>query len=113
MDCEDAKLLSQQVYGVSGKKPNFSALMNRCAQVKHLRSVYPASTYPAHTTLMTGCYPGKHGVFANFQLKTFNDGISHWATNSSWVYAEDIFAAAKPATNCQLRARGGVIKAAL
>ena len=78
-------------------KPNFKKIMEKRAEVEGVTTVYPASTYPAHTTLMTGCYPGKHGVFANFQLKTFNDGISHWATNSSWVYTEDLFAAAKRA----------------
>jgi len=78
-------------------KPNFKKIMEKRAEVDKVLTVYPASTYPAHTTLMTGCYPGKHGVFANFQLKTFNDGVYHWATNSSWVYAEDIFAAAKRA----------------
>lgn len=72
--------------------------MAKRAEVEGVYSAYPASTYPAHTTLMTGCYPGKHGVFANFQLKTFNDGISHWAANSSWVYAEDMFAAAQLAS---------------
>ena len=78
-------------------KPNFKKIMEKCAEVDKVLSVYPASTYPAHATLMTGAYPGKHGVFANFQLKTFNDGISHWATESNWVYAEDLFAAAKRA----------------
>ena len=86
---EDIAYLSQ--------KPNFKKIMEKRAEVEGVTTVYPASTYPAHTTLMTGCYPGKHGVFANFQLKTFNDGISHWATDSSWVNAEDIFAAAKRA----------------
>jgi len=86
---EDIAYLSQ--------KPNFKKIMEKRAEVEGVTTVYPASTYPAHTTLMTGCYPGKHGVFANFQLKTFNDGISHWATDSSWVYVEDIFAAAKRA----------------
>ena len=75
-------------------KPNFRKIMEKRAEVEGVTTVFPASTWPAHATLMTGCYPGKHGIFANFQLKTFNDGISHWVTNSSWVYAEDIFAAA-------------------
>ena len=58
-------------------KPNFKRIMEKRAEVDKVLTVYPASTYPAHTTLMTGCYPGKHGVFANFQLKTFNDGVDH------------------------------------
>lgn len=76
-------------------KPNFSALMNHCAQVKHLRSVYPASTYPAHTTLVTGCHPDKHGIYANLPLCPFNDGKTHWYLYHKDVWAEDIFVAAK------------------
>ncbi len=76
-------------------KPNFSTLMNRCAQVEHVRSIYPASTYPAHTTLMTGCHPDKHGIYANLPLCPFNDGKTHWYLYHKDVWAEDIFAAAK------------------
>lgn len=79
------------------KKPNFKRIMEKRAEVERVCSVYPASTYPAHTTLMTGCYPGKHGVYSNFQLQTAPDGIAHWPTDSSYVFAEDLFAAAKRA----------------
>ena len=44
------------------QKPNFQKIMGKRAEVERVCSVYPASTYPAHTTLMTGCYPGKHRV---------------------------------------------------
>lgn len=78
-------------------KPNFRKIMEKRAEVDKVLTVYPASTYPAHTTLMTGAYPGKHGVYSNFPLRTVPDGIAHWPTESSWVFAEDIFAAAKRA----------------
>ena len=78
-------------------KPNFRKIFGNRAEVLKVRSVYPASTYPAHTTLMTGCYPQKHGVYSNFALQTVADGISHWPTESSRIFAEDIFAAAKRA----------------
>ncbi len=80
-----------------GTKPNFRKIMEKRAEVDQVLTVYPACTYPAHTTLMTGCYPNKHGVYSNFPLRAFPDGIKHWPTEHTWIYAEDIFAAAKRA----------------
>jgi len=78
-------------------KPNFAKIMAKRAEVTGVRSVYPASTYPAHTTLQTGCYPGKHGVRMNFQLKTVEDNIPHWARFSDDIEVETVFDAAKRA----------------
>ena len=78
-------------------KPNFKKIMEKRAEVDKVLTVYPASTYPAHATIMTGCYPHKHGVYANFPVSTWQDGIAHWPTSCTNVYAEDIFAAAKRA----------------
>lgn len=78
-------------------KPNFSSLMANRAEVEHVRSVYPTSTYPAHTTIMTGVNPGKHGIFTNMPMKTVQDGIPHWYLYSDSVWAEDIFTVAKRA----------------
>lgn len=44
-------------------KPNFSRLFEKCAQVEKMCTVYPSITYPAHVSMMTGCRPGKHGIF--------------------------------------------------
>ena len=41
-------------------KPNFKKIMEKRAEVDKVLTVYPASTYPAHTTLMTGAHPGRH-----------------------------------------------------
>ena len=78
-------------------KPNFQKLFKKRAQVEKVRSVYPTSTYPAHSTLMTGCNPDKHGVYANFPICTWQDDIAHWPLYYTSVYAQDIFAAAKKA----------------
>lgn len=79
-------------------KPNFKKIMEKRAEVNGVCSVYPASTYPAHTSLMTGCYPKKHGVFSNFPLRPDRDGTNHWPLLHYSVFAEDdIFAAAKRA----------------
>ena len=79
------------------KKPNFKKIMAKRAEVNGVCSVYPASTYPAHTALMTGCYPIKNGIFSNFPLRPDRDGTNHWPLLHYSVFAEDIFAAAKRA----------------
>ena len=78
-------------------RPNFRRILEKRAEVKDVLSVYPATTYPAHTTLMTGCYPGSHGIYSNFPSCTVPDGIVRWPLGSNWVFTEDIFAAAKRA----------------
>lgn len=78
-------------------KPNFRRIMEKRAEVDKVCTVYPASTYPAHTSLMTGCYPKKHGVYANFPVSTWQDGISHWPLYHTSVFCQDIFAVAKAA----------------
>ena len=79
------------------QKPNFQKLLGKRAEVNGLISVYPGSTYPAHTTLMTGCNPGKHGVYSNFHLQTVSDQVPHWPLHCNNIFAEDLFAAAKRA----------------
>ena len=77
-------------------KPNFSRLFENCAQVKKMRSIYPSITYPAHISMITGCRPGKHGVYTNDELTDY-DSYVRWHLYSSMVQVEDIFAAAKRA----------------
>ena len=77
-------------------KPNFSRLFQNCAQVKKMQTIYPSITYPAHVSMMTGCRPGKHGVYTNDELTDF-DSFPRWHLFSSAVQVEDIFAAAKRA----------------
>ena len=78
-------------------KPNFSRLMAKRAEVERVCSVYPASTYPAHTSILTGCLPGLHGIRTNVPLKTVSDGYPHWYLHSRSIRREDLFAAAKRA----------------
>lgn len=45
--------------------PNFSRLMDTSAICTNVHSVYPSVTYPAHTSIITGKYPGRHGIVNN------------------------------------------------
>lgn len=37
------------------------------AQANEMLSVFPSLTYPCHVTMLTGCYPNRHGVYHNEQ----------------------------------------------
>ena len=40
-----------------------------------MRSVFPTLTYPAHTTIVTGARPGRHGVWHNRPFNPFGPSI--------------------------------------
>lgn len=78
-------------------KPNFRRIMEKRAEVDKVCSVFPSLTYPAHTTLITGCNPGKHGIYNNVPFKDYEDHKKHWYRFAKSVRVEDLFAAAKRA----------------
>ena len=45
--------------------PNFRELMERGSVCREMRGIYPTQTYPLHASLITGCYPYRHGISAN------------------------------------------------
>jgi len=45
--------------------PNFKSFIDYGAYVREVDSVYPSLTYTAHTSIITGTYPDKHGIFTN------------------------------------------------
>lgn len=45
--------------------PNFMRLKDSAAVCANVHSIYPSITYPAHTSIITGKYPCKHGIVNN------------------------------------------------
>lgn len=45
--------------------PALSALKNRGVFCDQVQTVYPTITYPIHVSLVTGCYPERHGIAHN------------------------------------------------
>ncbi len=45
--------------------PNFGPYLEKAAVVTELEPVWPAVTYPCHTSLLTGCTVGRHGIYSN------------------------------------------------
>ena len=49
--------------------PNFQRILSGGARCFNVSSVYPSLTYPAHTSIVTGCYPRKHGIVNNTRFQ--------------------------------------------
>jgi predicted AlkP superfamily pyrophosphatase or phosphodiesterase len=52
-------------YHVKSRVPNLRALMARGVRAEGLIPSFPSKTFPNHYTLVTGLYPGHHGVVGN------------------------------------------------
>ncbi|MBX7366611.1 ectonucleotide pyrophosphatase/phosphodiesterase [Clostridium chauvoei] len=73
---EDLEVLSEL--------PNFAKLIKGGALIKNVEIIYLSLTYPAHATIVTGCYPAKHGIINNTLLE-----IGEESPNWYW-YSKDI-----------------------
>lgn len=74
--------------------PVFGSIWDQAAKVEHVRSIYPTLTYPCHTTMMTGCYPDRHGIVNN-ELSNVTELASDWNWFYDKVKVPSIFDAAK------------------
>ncbi len=64
IDGLDARYLNRRdEYGL--KIPNLRRLIAEGAQARGVISVFPSVTYPAHTTIVTGAHPLRHGIYGN------------------------------------------------
>lgn len=52
-------------YHTRVRLPNLERLMARGVRAKYLVPAFPTKTFPNHYTLVTGLYPGHHGIVAN------------------------------------------------
>jgi len=74
--------------------PNYQRYLAGGAMVKRVRTIYPTVTYPCHTSMATGTYPNKHGIYSNFELHVGELKLP-WAWFHDSVKVPDIFTAAK------------------
>lgn len=59
--------------------PHFQKALENAALCRHVNSVYPSLTYPAHTSIMTGRMPKNHGVVNNVRLQPERE-------KPDWIY---------------------------
>ena len=58
--------------------PTFSYLIGNGSTVKNLETVYPSVTYTCHTSIITGTYPNKHGIYTNEIMNTKRPNAQDW-----------------------------------
>ncbi len=67
------------------KIPNLRRIHETGAHARGVRGVLPTVTYPSHTTIMTGVWPARHGIFANETFDPLGKNQNGW-----YWYSEDI-----------------------
>lgn len=74
--------------------PECQDFFRHTAQVNEMLCVLPALTYPCHVTMLTGCYPGRHGVYHNEQFRPA-EAHPDWYWYSNYTKTPSIFTYAK------------------
>jgi predicted AlkP superfamily pyrophosphatase or phosphodiesterase len=67
------------------KIPNLRRILREGSHASGVRGVLPTVTYPSHTTILTGVWPEKHGIFNNVTFDPFGKNLAGW-----YWYAEDV-----------------------
>lgn len=74
--------------------PNFKRYLSGGVKAERVRSIYPTLTYPAHVSILTGCFPNKTGIVNNIVFST-DPACNDWEWDAGPIRVSDIFAAAK------------------
>src|SRR4029077_9449114 len=67
------------------KIPHLRRVLADGVHATGVRGVLPTVTYPSHTTILTGVWPSKHGIYSNLVTDPFSKNLDGW-----YWYAEDI-----------------------
>ena len=76
--------------------PTLQQLAWEGAAAKAVRSVFPALTYPAHTTIATGALPARHGIWHNRPFQPDGPSID-WYWNASAIRVPALWDAVRAA----------------
>jgi predicted AlkP superfamily pyrophosphatase or phosphodiesterase len=76
--------------------PNFRRVIARGVRARYLRPVFPAITFPNHYSLVTGLYPGHHGIVENSFFDPVRNAAysfrdQNTATDGTWYGGEPIW----------------------
>ena len=76
------------------KIPNLRRIMSTGAHASSVRGVLPTVTYPSHTTLITGVWPSKHGIYNNTAFDPLLKNMGGWMWYSEDIKVETLWQAA-------------------
>lgn len=82
--------LSSTDFNIVSEMPNFKAFLENASYCKHVYSVYPTVTYPAHATIVTGQYPKHHGIINNTLLQPGRESPD-WYWHRKHIKSETIY----------------------
>jgi hypothetical protein len=71
------------------KIPNLRRISATGAHARGVRGVLPTVTYPSHTTMMTGVWPAKHGIYENATFDPLGRDLSGWYWYSEAISGSD------------------------
>jgi predicted AlkP superfamily pyrophosphatase or phosphodiesterase len=95
---------SEDNWEKASRLPNLSRLIKSGAFSTKLKSVYPTLTYVVHTTMVTGVYPDKHGIYHNTPLQPFIDEEEQaWFWFKKDIKAPAVYDALR---NCEMKSAG-------
>jgi arylsulfatase A-like enzyme len=78
----------------SWQTPNLALLLKAGTHATGVTSVFPSMTYPSHTTIVTGVWPAKHGIYYNGMFEPNGPtGKIYW--NDSSIKVPTLWTAAK------------------
>lgn len=86
------------------KIPHLRRILREGAHATGVRGVLPTVTYPSHTTILTGVWPAKHGIYSNVVLDPFGTNLNGW-----YWYADDI----RVPTLWDAAAKAGIVTASV
>ncbi len=69
----------------SWEAPTIQRMAQEGVYAERARSVFPSLTYPAHTTIVTGVMPGRHGVL-------YNHPFEPGGQTGRWTWEEELIA---------------------
>jgi predicted AlkP superfamily pyrophosphatase or phosphodiesterase len=87
-------------YSSKAPTPNLRRLMARGVHAQNLIPSFPSKTFPNHYTMVTGLYPGHHGIVANNIFdpatgRTFSTGKVAEVQDAMWWGGEPIWVTAE------------------
>jgi len=72
----------------------FARIEKEGVRASRLEPPFPASTFPAHVTLATGCYPERHGIL-NSRFRDARRGEYDRSTDPAWIACEPLWVTAE------------------
>ncbi len=88
-----AYLLDHEKLGI--KIPNLASLMQAGSYAQAAESVFPSVTFPAHTAIVTGVQPAKHGIIQNKVFDPLEKNQEGWFWYAEAIKVKTLWQAAK------------------